>query len=75
MKEISENYVKYQSIGEGSFGKIYIGKQKNTNKIVAIKKLKLYVYKKLEHLSYQKEIEQHKLLKNEKNIINLIDLV
>jgi cyclin-dependent kinase len=38
-----DQYVKLEKIGEGTYGKVYKAKEKNTGRLVALKKTRLEV--------------------------------
>ncbi|KAJ5080091.1 serine/threonine-protein kinase ulk3 [Anaeramoeba ignava] len=65
-----DNFIATQFIGEGSFGKVYLGETKDTNQICAIKKIKLKNKEELERKMTLRELEIMKTVKHE----NCVDL-
>ncbi len=67
-----DNYIVLESIGEGSFGKVYKGRRKNTGHIVAIKFIPKKGKGEKELRNLRQEISILKKL-NHENIILLLD--
>ena len=68
-------YYKLNLIGKGAFGKVYLGIQKLTNRLVAIKCLeKKLIQKSINKLKIQKEIEIMQEVGDNKYIIGLLEV-
>ncbi len=67
-----QNYVDLRLIGEGSFGKVYKGRRKQTGQVVAIKFIKKKGKTEKELANLREEIEILKKLRHQ-NIILMID--
>lgn len=68
----NQNYQVLESIGEGSFGKVYKGRKKYTSQIVALKYISKSGRSEKELTSLFREIEIQKKLRHP-NIIQLLD--
>lgn len=69
-----ENYVKIDKVGEGTYGVVYKCKDKNSQKIVALKKIRLENEDEGIPSTAIREISILKQL-NHPNIVNLTDLI
>ncbi|KRX03291.1 Protein kinase-like domain [Pseudocohnilembus persalinus] len=67
-----ENYQLLNSIGEGSFGKVFKGRRKNSGQIVALKFISKRQKSEKDLANLRQEIEILKLMKHE-NIVLLLD--
>ncbi|EGC35136.1 hypothetical protein DICPUDRAFT_18522, partial [Dictyostelium purpureum] len=69
------SYEKLGSIGEGTYGIVYKGRDKESGRIVALKKVKMEQEKDGMPLTSLREIQLLKELKYHPNIVNLIEVV
>ncbi|KAH7958156.1 hypothetical protein HPB51_027860 [Rhipicephalus microplus] len=69
-----KNYVMIEKIGEGTYGVVYKAKCKGTNKIVAIKKIRVDCAEEGVPMTTIREVSLLKELKHE-NIVRLIEVV
>lgn len=69
-----DNYEKLNRIEEGSYGIVYRAKNKSTNKIVALKKLKLETEKNGFPITSLREIQTLKMCKHT-NIVQVLEIV
>jgi serine/threonine protein kinase len=72
-QRLNEFYVKDDLLGQGSFGKVYKGRSKATNEIVAIKYIDKKAMKPHEVSLQMNEIEILKTVSNNPNVIKLIE--
>ena len=70
-----QDYTRLQKIGEGSFGKIYKARQESSGRVVALKKLKLHVYRKAPQFDFEKEVALHVLLEGQPNVVQLREVL
>ncbi|EEB05152.1 CMGC/CDK/CDK7 protein kinase Mcs6 [Schizosaccharomyces japonicus yFS275] len=66
-------YVKERKVGEGTYAVVFLGRQKETNRKVAIKKIKLSQFKDGLDISAIREVKFLREIKHE-NIIELVDV-
>jgi len=71
---ITDKYEKLQKIGEGTYGDVYKARDKNTNRIVALKKIKLEHTEEGVPSTAIREISLLKEL-NDPTIVSLLDVV
>lgn len=69
-----EDYVKIEKIGEGTYGVVYKGRNKNTNKFVALKKIRLESEEEGVPSTAIREISILKELQHP-NIVSLLDVL
>jgi len=72
-QRLNDFYVKDDLLGQGSFGKVYKGRSKATNEIVAIKYIDKKAMKPHEVSLQMNEIEILKTVSNNPNVIKLIE--
>ncbi|KAI8579727.1 hypothetical protein K450DRAFT_241224 [Umbelopsis ramanniana AG] len=73
-KNVMEGYVKMDKIGEGTYGIVYKAKHKASNKIVALKKIRLNSHDEGVPATAIREVSLLKELKHE-NVIRLLDII
>lgn len=69
-----EDYVKIEKIGEGTYGVVYKGRHKNTNKLVALKKIRLESEEEGVPSTAIREISILKELQHP-NVVSLLDVL
>lgn len=70
---MSKDYVKKEKLGEGTYAVVYSGIQKSTNRLVAIKKIKIGQFKEGLDMSAIREVKFLRECHHE-NVIELIDV-
>ncbi|CAM0140778.1 unnamed protein product [Umbelopsis sp. WA50703] len=73
-KSVMEGYVKMDKIGEGTYGIVYKAKHKASNRIVALKKIRLNAHDEGVPATAIREVSLLKELKHE-NVIRLLDII
>ncbi len=73
-KTTQKHYTIIKLLGEGSFGKVYLGLQKLTNRLVAIKCLSKSVFKEEKKKKINSEIKILKKFLGHPNIIKLLEV-
>ena len=70
---LNDYYIKDELLGQGSFGKVYKGRSKATNEVVAIKYIDKKAMKPHEVSLQMNEIEILKVVSNHTNVVKLIE--
>ncbi len=71
--KLSDCYVKDELLGQGSFGKVYKGRNNQTNEVIAIKYIDKKSMKPHEVSLQMNEIEILKVVSNHANVVKLIE--
>jgi serine/threonine protein kinase len=69
------DFDKQHTLGEGTYGTVYCARDKVTNEIVAIKKIKIHDKREGFPITSLREIKLLKKLKNHPNIVTLKEVV
>lgn len=73
MTWVEPEYSKEKKVGEGTYAVVYLGKQKSTNRSIAIKEIKVGLFKDGLDMSALREVKYLQELKHI-NVIELIDI-